>query len=277
MLCMNARTEKKGQEFMQVMVRSSILKLLQIRNFLLISFLLFVGIRLVLIFVVAADPISDAAWYWNRATTLAVQGTYSERGIPTAFWPVGYPAFLGLLFKVTGASLLAAKFANLALAAMSFWLLYLFVRCTFHDELAARGAVFLLAIYPNNAAYVPLLLTETLYTFLLLAATLCLVSQRNRWNVVLGGAVFGLATLVKTQTILLIPILAFLAFLDHWSIQNVARAIVRSGAVVFVAVVVVTPWTLRNLAVFGAPIFVSTNSGLATRGKQSFGSGGLST
>ena len=185
---------------MQAMVEKPVLKLLQNSNFLPTSFFLFASIRLLLIFFVpAADPSSDAAWYLNRAATLAEQGTYSERGVMTAFWPVGYPAFLGLLYKVTGVSLLAAKLANLTLAIISFWLVYLVVRRTFHNELAARGAVFLLAIYPNNAAYVSLLLTETLYTLLLLAAILCLVSQRAWWNVILSGVVFGLATLIKRR------------------------------------------------------------------------------
>ncbi len=252
------------QVLMQAMVGRPILKLMQDSKFLPISFLLFVSIRLLLIcFVPATDPFSDAAWYLDRATTLAEQGTYSERGIPTAFWPVGYPAFLGLLFKVTGVSLLAAKLANLVLSAISFWLLYFLVRRTFHNELAARGAVLLLAIYPNNAAYVSLLLTETLYTFLLLAATLCLVLRRTWWTVILSGVVFGLAILVKTQTILLIPFLALLAFLDDWSTRSFPRAIIRSGAVVCVALVVVTPWSLRNHDVFGTLVFVSTNGGMS--------------
>ena len=44
-------------------------------------------------------------------------------------------------------------------------------------------------------------------------------------GVLLGGAIFGLATLVKTQAIALVPFLAFVAFLDRWSIGSVVPAI----------------------------------------------------
>ena len=125
---------------MQAMVGRPILKLMQDSNFLPISFLLFVSIRLLLIFFVpATDPFSDAAWYLNRATTLAEQGTYSERGILTAFWPVGYPVFLGLLFKVTGVSLLAAKLANLTLAHLILLSIFLSV---VHSITSSRTATY---------------------------------------------------------------------------------------------------------------------------------------
>ena len=244
-------------------IRPSLPGLLRDPKFLPMTFLAFVGLRLAFIFLVPVhDPVSDSAWYFNRAVTLAEQGTYSERGIPTAYWPVGYPGFLGLLFKITGPSLLAAKLANLVLAAATFWLLYFFVRRSLGDELAARGAVMLLTIYPNNAAYVPLLLTETLYTCLLLGASLCLMTAHAWRNVLLAGAIFGLATLVKTQTIALVPVLAFVAFLDRWSIGNVGRAALRSIGVACVAVAVVLPWSLRNLELFGTFVFVSTNGGM---------------
>ena len=238
-----------------------LLRMLQHSRFVPVCFVAFVGIRLALLLLVpTAAPFSDAGWYLNRAMTLVEQGSYSERGILTAYWPVGYPAFLALLFKVTGPSILAAQLANLALAAASFWLLYFAVRNFLGDELTARGAVLLLAIYPNNAAYVPALLTETLFTFLLLAACCCLLARRHWLHAVIAGVAFGLATLVKTQTILLVPLLAFLAFLDDWTIRNAARAVIRAVAVVAIAVVVVMPWAVRNYHVFGAPL-LSTNGG----------------
>src|SRR3990167_3428778 len=78
-----------------------------------VCFLAFIGVRLALIVFVPVEPGSDALWYFNRASTLAEQGSYSENGLPTAFWPVGYPAFLALLFTFTGTHLAVAQFANL--------------------------------------------------------------------------------------------------------------------------------------------------------------------
>ena len=239
------------------------LALLSRPGFLPICFGIFVATRAALIFwVPIAEPFSDSGWYLNRALTLLADGSYSERGLPTAYWPVGYPAFLALVFKVAGPSWLAAQLANLVLAGASFWLLYAVARRFLQHELAGRGAVLLLTLYPNNAAYVPALLTEALYTFLLLAACYGLLSGRTWWHLLSAGVLFGLATLVKTQTILLIPVLAGLAFLDTWSISKAVRAAMSAAAVLGIALLVAAPWALRNYAVLGAAV-LSTNGGTA--------------
>ena len=231
--------------------------------FLTICFGVFVATRMALIlWVPIAEPFSDSGWYLNRALSLLTDGTYSERGLPTAYWPVGYPGFLALVFKVAGPSWLAAQLANLVLAGASFWLLYAVARLFLRHEFAGRGAVLLLTLYPNNAAYVPLLLTESLYTFLLLGACFALLSGRAWWHLLSAGVLFGLATLVKTQTILLIPVLAGLAFLDEWSIGKAVRAALRAAAVLGIALLAAAPWAMRNYSVLGAAV-LSTNGGTA--------------
>ena len=233
-------------------------------RFLPVCFFVFVVIRLsVLVFVPTAAPASDAGWYLARALTLVQDGTYSESGHPTAFWPVGYPAFVAMVFKVAAPTLFAAQLANLLIAAASFWLLYLVAWRLLDDEFAARGAVLLLTIYPNNVAYVPLLLTETLFTFLLLVASYALLSGYRWSHLILAGVVFGLATLVKVQGVLLIPVLTFLASLDQWSARCAGKAAVRALAVTAVALAVVLPWALRNYVAFGTFPLVASNGGLS--------------
>jgi hypothetical protein len=61
---------------------------------------------------VDAAPVSDFGWYYERGIDLSAGKGYSVDGIPTAYWPVGYPAFLGLLLRVFGTSLLVPKAAN---------------------------------------------------------------------------------------------------------------------------------------------------------------------
>ena len=235
--------------------------LLEKPYFLPACFFLFVGIRLILILLVPVNPSSDAGWYFSRAVIISEEGTFSEGGIPTAYWPVGYPAFLGLLFCITGPSLLSAQIANLLLAAGSFWLLYYLARRLFCSELVARFSVLLLTVYPNNAAYVSLTLSEIFYTFLLLFVCILLLSNYS-WRIcVLIGIIFGLATLVKTQTVLLIPALVFLAYCKDWSFKGISVAIFRMMAILIVALAVIAPWTYRNYMAFGHFILVSTNGG----------------
>ena len=57
-------------------------------------FVVFVGLRLLSVICLDTTPTSDAAWYFERAVGLANGAGYSEGGLPTAFWPIGYPAIL---------------------------------------------------------------------------------------------------------------------------------------------------------------------------------------
>ena len=244
-------------------ILAPLLHVLRNPRFLPVCFIAFVAIRLALIlFVPIAEPFSDSGWYLDRAITLLEKGTYSEDGIPTAYWPVGYAGFLAMLFKVTGPSIIVAQFANLLLAAATFWLAYFVALKSFNDETVARCAVLLLTLYPNNAAYVPVLLTETLFTFLLLLGGACLLAKRGWLYIVLGGCALGLATLVKTQTLLLIPLYAFIATWDKWSIRSSGPAVARAAVVTVIAIVVALPWAVRNYNVLGAPV-LATNGGLS--------------
>lgn len=228
--------------------------------FLPFCFSLFIGIRLTL-FLIPVEVSSDAAWYFNRAVTLIREGSYSENGFPTAYWPVGYPGFLALLFTFTGPSLAAVQFANLFFAACSFWLLYHFVQVVFASELAARLSVLLLTLYLNNAAYVPLVVTETLYTCLLLLVSVLLVTRQSLPMLLLIGITLGLATLIKTQTLLLAPLLVIIAYPKSWSFNAFKPAITQAFTVGIFMLAVIAPWTLRNYVVFGEFILVSTNGG----------------
>jgi 4-amino-4-deoxy-L-arabinose transferase-like glycosyltransferase len=227
-----------------------------------LCFAVFVGVRVLLLAAVPVEPNSDAAWYYNRAVELASSWTYHEKGVPTAYWPVGYPAFLALIFSMSGPSVLAGQLANLVLAAGSFLLAYAVTKQLLNDELSARLAVLLLTVYPNNIAYVPVLLTESLYLFLLLLATWLFFRTPSLLGVLATGVVLGLCTLVKAQSILfaflLIPIGLWL-----WG-RSVSRtrALLFAALIPVAAVLTVLPWSFRNVSTFGSFVLISTNGGM---------------
>ena len=71
----------------------------------------------------------------------------------------------------------------------------------------------------------------------------------------LSGAVWGLATLTKTQAVF-VPIIFLLVFL--WG----KRAMLKAGILVYTAVLLVcAPWLVRNYLIFGKPL-LSTNGGI---------------
>lgn len=226
----------------------------------------FIGLRLAVLLIPVA-PSSDAEWYVLRAIGLAAgHGYLDNQGQPTAFWPAGWPMALSVVFRLTGPSLLALGLFNLASAVLTGWLALLLGRRLFGSEAAARLGLLLLAIYPNAIAYVPLGLTEVFYTALLLLGCWLVIARapghRGALWLVGAGLVFGFATLVKAQTLVMVPLLFAIEWLRQGEIWRRLPGLAAQGALVLaVAALTVMPWTLRNHAQLGHWVAVSTNGG----------------
>lgn len=227
---------------------------------------MFIGLRLAVLLIPVA-PSSDAEWYVLRAIGLAAgHGYLDNQGQPTAFWPAGWPMALSVVFRLTGPSLLALGLFNLASAVLTGWLALLLGRRLFGSEAAARLGLLLLAIYPNAIAYVPLGLTEVFYTALLLLGCWLVIARtpghRGALWLVGAGLVFGFATLVKAQTLVMVPLLFAIEWLRRGEIWRRLPGLAAQGALVLaVAALTVMPWTLRNHAQLGHWVAVSTNGG----------------
>ena len=74
------------------------------------------------IVLVPTQPYADSQWYYEKAIDLSQGRGYVmdlESRKPTAAWPVGYPAFLALLFHILSPSVMGAKLVNVALLALT--------------------------------------------------------------------------------------------------------------------------------------------------------------
>jgi hypothetical protein len=231
---------------------------------------LFLATRLGWTLAVDAAPMSDQLWYFQRAVGLLNGEGYAIGGSPTAFWPVGYPAFLAGLFAVFGAHVEVAKAANLVVSAVAFVFLFRIARRATGSEIAAKVAVVLAVLSPTLIFYTELLYSELLFMALLLAGLDALLASLDRpkstprsprgwWRPALSGVCFGLAALVKTQALLLPAVVLGAA----WVLRRVGlrRAIVVGFALHAACLLVIAPWTVRNTLVLGEPVLVSTNGG----------------
>jgi 4-amino-4-deoxy-L-arabinose transferase-like glycosyltransferase len=221
----------------------------------------YVAVRLAVILFLPITQFSDSLWYYARGVGLAAGQGYFEGGLPTAFWPPGWPGLLGLLFWLFGPSQWVGQIANVIFAAITFFLTLQLGATFFADKLVGRAAVMVLTIYPNQIGYVPTLATEVFYTALLLLAVFIAIHERLPGRFVLCGLIFGIATLTKAQT-LYIPLLLFAV----WQLLSKERMGLRSWltrvALVYAAMaVVILPWTARNYSVFGEFVLISTNGG----------------
>ncbi len=220
-------------------------------------------LRLGVIVFLPVAPESDAAWYVARALELVAGEGYRESGLPTAYWPIGWPAILAAGLAVLQTPAIAVGTLNLIGAAATMLLMVWFGRRVLGDETATRLALLAYCLYPNHIAYGGLALSEIVYTALVMAAFALLIAGRDRlWQIAASGLLFGLCTLVKPQT-LLFPIGAVIALALVYRGFSWLRVLSAGLVVYFCLAVVVLPWSYRNLQELGSFVLVSTNGGTA--------------
>ncbi len=229
-------------------------------GFVPVCFAVYIVLRVGVLFVRPLAQSSDFLWYYARAVEIGSGAGYAQDGTLTAFWPVGWPATLAALFAVFGTSVLVGQIANLAFSALVFILTMALARKMCTSPMVGRVAALILATYPNQIGYVPLLSTEIFYECILMFAILLLTQERISWAL-LSGFMFGVATLTKTQTILLPGFLLLGVLLAAPSTVALRKLAVLGCAVYVAAILVIAPWTYRNYIVFDAFIPVSTNGG----------------
>ena len=224
--------------------------------------LIVVGIALRLDWALTITPGlgSEARWYQSHALSLANGEGYHEDGLPTAYHPIGYPAFLALLYWCFGPEPVVGRLGNTALSlvtlvgvhGLAFW----FSRSR-STALAALGCF---VFYPADIGFIGTTLSELLFNALALAGTLCFVRRRARPppHVLAAGALFGLASLTRQQGVVL-PVLCALAAL----VSDPPRVWLKDlSALGLSFALVMAPWSVRNAERFGAFIPIATNGGM---------------
>ena len=243
-------------------IMSPIASLLKHRHAVAIIVALGLALRLGVAMAFPVTPISDAAWYVNTSSDLANGLGYRDQGLPTAFWPVGWPAALAVAIALTKSTPAAVVLLNLAASAVIMLAMVWSSRDLQFPESATRLAVLLYALYPNHLAYAGVALSELYFTALLMSAMwLLLRRQSGIVSQLLCGILFAIAVLTKPQAIV-VPtgalILAMFAT-SRFTFRETATRLL----IVYVAVAaVLAPWIVRNHQVFGTFVFVSTNGGV---------------
>jgi len=216
-------------------------------------------VRLPWVLIVHPTPVSDTRFYYFSAQSIAEGHGYQILGHPTAFFPVGWPAFLGGLFFFTGPSMLAIEVLNLVLWAAVAALVYVLGR---RLDGRATGVVagVLTALSPTMAIYVLRAYSEALFIPLLLIVCLLLTSRRETpslRNAVLAGVFLGVAILVRSTAEMLILILPFWLLLRRPRRESWRAALALGVA----TCLVLAPWVARNKVVMHTTS-LSTNGGV---------------
>lgn len=210
---------------------------------------------------VDTQPVTDFAWYLDRAAALARGEGYSVDHVRTAYWPVGYPFFLSLFVRIFGPELWVAKAVNTLLTSAIAAATYGTAWKLGAGKGVATAAGLLAAVSPPLVAYSGIIASEPLYTLLAMLAVLAgLAAASHTKNWAWAGMWAGLATHVRPQAVLVPFILAaathrFESGKRKTSFWKVLLTVAIAGALTLL------PWFVRNLNLYGKPVFVSTNGG----------------
>lgn len=206
-------------------------------------------------------PAADGLYYHTIGARVAA-GLGSTWAWPdgavtyAAHYPIGYPALLALAYRIAGAGPSAGGALNAAIGAVAAVAAYRLTRQAAGPRLAL-GAGVAVALHPALVMYTPALMTEGV-TAALVAVAAWLCSRRTTPALYGLGAVLGVATLVRPQSVLLAPMFGLLSAEAGSSLK---RRCGRGVVAALVAVGVCLPWTARNCVRMHRCALVSVNGG----------------
>lgn len=231
-------------------------------------FLLALALRALVAHWLAPAPAWDGVLYERAARAIARGMGYvtfmfvqrSSDTVPTAFYPVGYPAFVGALYRVFGEHLAVLHAGGVMVSALSVAFAHR-VAHRVRPGIPATLAALFAALLPGSVLFAPSAMTEPLFALQLAVALWALTRQREGatplWLVIAGLALAS-ATYVRPQALLVAPVLAFVARPRGASL----RARFFAATLVTVCTIApVLPWTARNCRAIDGCAFVSTNGG----------------
>lgn len=202
----------------------------------------------------------DASNYVQYANNLVDHGTFSKSHdtsdpMPDSFWAPGYPAFIAAAIwaeKITGIKAYTLIMYSQSVIGALVCVLSLLCARLFLGKMWSILAATLVAFSPHLISMGGYLLTETFFSFLLLASIYSLsiaFTQKKWWIFIISGVLFGLTYLVNPVVffapILLISATACIvaAGKDRFPV-NLKLKLLSCLAFFFIIVGI---WSIRNM------------------------------
>jgi 4-amino-4-deoxy-L-arabinose transferase-like glycosyltransferase len=221
-------------------------------------------LRIAWALLVPVVPVSDSGAYDAFARNLVEHGVYGwEAGSPHAFWPPGTSLLYAGLYWAFGYSYAPIVVLNIVLSAL------LINTCSriatrLYSERAGHYTAWIIALWPTLVFYVTVLASELPFVLLITLALDCwTVRQRTIRHVLLAGVLLGAASLVRPLALVLPVVFGFGSLMaSRLSAQNLRTNLVHVLAALAAMLVVIAPWTVRNVQLYEELVLVSTNGGI---------------
>ena len=210
--------------------------------------------------------ISDERDYVQLATSLVEGRGFSFASGPTSLRPPLFPGFVAGLWLASGSeSLQLVRLAQAFLGLLTAWLVFELASAVY-DRNAGLVAGTLAALYPSLVFANFLILSETLFTLLLVAAMLALVRlirTPSLTRALCTGLLIGLAALTRSVLwpfpLVIAPLVAW------WTPGRVTDRLSIAAALLAGTAIAIGPWAIRNSRLQGVPVVVDTMGGLNLR------------
>lgn len=183
----------------------------------------------------------DSQWYITTARNIVTNHIFSVDGSrPTAFRPPLYSALIASLWFGGSAPVLPVLLFQAVLGALTVALVYMIAQRHFGRTVAALAAVGM-ALAPMTGRFTAVVLTETLFTFLLTLGIFFWARKQYVWT----GVVFGLAALTRVTLVPFVVLLPLLTLPGPW--RSYRRGYLM---IALLSCAVASIWIARNAVVF---------------------------
>lgn len=214
---------------------------------------------------------SDASDYSRHARSIAAGSGFppsvvDPHGGASAIRPPAFPFLLAGVYALTDDSVAAGRIAQALLGALIVGLIGLIALELWGAEVALVAAA-LAAIFPPLVIDGVALLSEPLFVVFELAAVMSILRWRRRRRLawlIGAGTLIGGAWLTRVEgALLLIPLMVAARGTGPWRAARTYRA---PATLLLSALLVVTPWTVRNAIELHAFVPVSDQDGYTLAG-----------
>ncbi len=218
------------------------------------------GARLLLALPVFANPdraiFTDSTQYLHLADSLRLAGQYSGTDWEEKMRPPGYPLFLAAIQTVFPAQLGVVSLVQLLVTGGTAYLIY---RCgkALGGKVAGLAGALVYALNPNALFWSLSILTETLFSFMLVLSLFLLIQawQKRKLGFLAGsGLVLSFAVLIRPIGLLLLPLWVVFVIAIFHPIQ-LRRALLYGGIFLVSAYCLIFAWQVRNAMVKGQFFF----------------------
>ncbi len=230
----------------------------------LIAFL----IRLIFVVETTGSPFvshlfSDSEIYMSYADNIVESGNWL--GEEAFFMSPAYPYSIAIVKLIFGNSTLLIRFLQVIISTITLILIYLSAKKYFNIKTALLALV-IAGFYDSFIFYSGIIFSETLQVFFI-TLLIYLFSLKQKYSDlkfwILTGFVFGIASVFRANILIFLPVFAIYILLDKKFSSKLTLSGIRIVLMFILgAFAAILPVTVRNAAVSGEFVLLTTNGGI---------------